>query len=233
MDEPQRGAPTPAKPARSERSRGAAAPKSGRWKVGARLAVSVGVLTLLVLKTPHIGGVLPHHHHWHSALLLGAALLLTIGGVGLQAWRWQQVLRAFDQRVGIGTLFAYTLAGQFVGNVLPSTIGGDVVRVSRLGAAIDSTETAFGSVVIERLTGFVSLPALVVAGFLLKPSLRHVDHAAAEDAVDADDHFVGCHQQPTKVQRPPGAHTGRAVRKTETTRHHRPGPRSDRCPACR
>jgi uncharacterized membrane protein YbhN (UPF0104 family) len=150
---------------------------SGRWKVVARLLVSVGVLTLLVLKTPHLNGVLPHHHHWHTALLLTAALLLILGGIVMQAWRWQQVLRIFDHRLGLGTLTAYTLAGQFVGNVLPSTIGGDVIRVSRLGAAIDSNETAFGSVAIERLTGFVALPALVVLGFLIRPSLLKHDHA--------------------------------------------------------
>jgi uncharacterized membrane protein YbhN (UPF0104 family) len=143
----------------------------------ARILVSVGVLTLLVLKTPDLNEVLPRQDHWHTALLLTTALLLILGGIVMQAWRWQQVLRIFDYRVGLGTLTAYTLAGQFVGNVLPSTIGGDVVRVSRLGATIESNETAFGSVAIERLTGFVALPALVVVGFLIRPSLLKHDHA--------------------------------------------------------
>ncbi len=151
--------------------------RSGRWKVVARIVFSVGVLTLLVLKTPHPNDVIPHHDHWRTALLLGAALLLIFGGIVLQAWRWQQVLRIFDYRVGLGTLTAYTLAGQFVGNVLPSTIGGDVVRVSRLGATIHSNETAFGSVAIERLTGFVALPALVIVGFIARPSLLKHAHA--------------------------------------------------------
>ena len=145
--------------------------------MGLRLLVSVGVLTILVTKTPNLDGVVPHRNHVHSAILLGAALLLTFAGIVLSAWRWQRVLHAFDRRVGLGTLTAYTLAGQFVGNVLPSTIGGDVLRVSRLGAVIDSNETAFASVAIERLTGFVALPALVVAGFLLRPSLLDADHA--------------------------------------------------------
>jgi glycosyltransferase 2 family protein len=69
--------------------------------------------------------------------------------------------------------------------VLPSTIGGDVIRVSRLGAAIDSNETAFGSVAIERLTGFVALPALVVLGFLIRPSLLKHDHALLALAIAA------------------------------------------------
>jgi hypothetical protein len=52
-----------------------------------------------------------------------------------------------------------------------------VLRVSRLGAVIDSNETAFASVAIERLTGFIALPALVVTGFLLRPSLLDADHS--------------------------------------------------------
>ncbi|MDQ1533440.1 MAG: glycosyltransferase 2 family protein [Actinomycetota bacterium] len=151
--------------------------KPGRWKVALRLLVSVVVLAILVIKTPDLDGVVPHRDHVHTAILLALALLLTIAGIVLSAWRWQRVLHAFDQRVGLGTLTSYTLAGQFVGNVLPSTIGGDVVRISRLGARINSTETAFASVAIERLTGFIALPALVVVGFLLRPSLVDADHS--------------------------------------------------------
>jgi uncharacterized membrane protein YbhN (UPF0104 family) len=169
--------PTPRPPTPPETDPPEVARAPARWKVGLRMLVSAAVLALLVLKTPHLNGVLPHRNHWHTALLLGSALLLVVAGIVLQAWRWQQVLTIFGHRVGLGTLTTYTLAGQFVGNVLPSTIGGDVVRVSRLGARIDSNETAFGSVAIERLTGFVALPALVVAGFVLRPSLVNTDHA--------------------------------------------------------
>jgi uncharacterized protein (TIRG00374 family) len=165
-------APTPPEPGPAE-----IAARPARWKLLSRLVVSGGVLAILVVKTPDLGGVVPQRNHVHSAILLGAALVLALAGIVLSAWRWQRVLHAFDQRVGLGTLTAYTLAGQFVGNVLPSTIGGDVVRISRLGAVIDSNETAFASVAIERLTGFVALPALVVTGFLLRPSLVDADHA--------------------------------------------------------
>jgi len=150
---------------------------SGRWKVVVRILVSAIVLTLLVLKTRDLGDVIPHRNHVHTALLLTAALLLVFAGIVLQAWRWQQVIHAFDRHVGIVRLTAYTLAGQFVGNVLPSTIGGDVVRISRVGAVIESNETGFASVAIERLTGFIALPALVVVGFLVHPSLFHTRHA--------------------------------------------------------
>jgi uncharacterized membrane protein YbhN (UPF0104 family) len=64
-----------------------------------------------------------------------------------------------------------------VGNVLPSTIGGDVLRVSRASTTVNSSSVAFASVVLERLTGFVALPLLIICGFLARPSLTDVDRA--------------------------------------------------------
>jgi uncharacterized protein (TIRG00374 family) len=63
----------------------------------------------------------------------------------------------------------------FIGTVLPSTIGGDVLRISRASDDVGS-EVAFGSVVLERLTGFVALPLLVGIGFLLRPSIADQKH---------------------------------------------------------
>jgi uncharacterized protein (TIRG00374 family) len=97
--------------------------------------------------------------------------------VVLSAWRWQRVLLLFDVRVRLSALFSHYLVGLLVGNVLPSTIGGDVVRVARASNTVGSAEVSFGSVVLERLTGFVGLPLLVFAGFAIRPSL--IDHAHA------------------------------------------------------
>jgi uncharacterized protein (TIRG00374 family) len=69
------------------------------------------------------------------------------------------------------------LAGLFVGNVLPSTIGGDVLRIARTTDDAHSSEISFASVVLERLTGFVALPLLVFVGFALRPSMLDKDHA--------------------------------------------------------
>jgi uncharacterized protein (TIRG00374 family) len=147
------------------------------WKFWARILVSVVLLGVLVAKAPNPEELLPNRHHLLTALLLSAALLMTLLGVFLSAWRWQRVLHVFDADVPLRPLFGHYLAGQFVGNVLPSTIGGDVLRVSRASATVDSAPVAFGSVVLERLTGFVALPLLVFAGFALRPSLIDVDRA--------------------------------------------------------
>jgi glycosyltransferase 2 family protein len=147
------------------------------WKFWARIFVSVALLGVLVAKAPNPEKLIPNRHHLLTALLLTLALLSTLLGVVLSAWRWQRVLHVFDASVPLRPLFGHYLAGLFVGNVLPSTIGGDVLRVSRASNTVNSSSVAFGSVVLERLTGFVALPLLVFLGFLARPSLIDVDRA--------------------------------------------------------
>lgn len=147
------------------------------WGFWLRIGVSVVLLAVLATHVPDVGGIVPETHHLRSLLLLALALLVTLTGVVLSAWRWQRVLAVFDAPVTIGTLTNHYLAGLFVGNVLPSTIGGDVLRVSRCSATTRSPTVAFASVVLERLTGFVALPLLVAAGFLLRPSLLDAERA--------------------------------------------------------
>ena len=78
---------------------------------------------------------------------------------------------------GLRRLLSYNLAGQFVSNVLPSTIGGDVLRVSRLSKDTGETPKTFASVVLERLTGWIVLPLISVAGFVVNPPLQHLGRA--------------------------------------------------------
>jgi hypothetical protein len=142
-----------------------------------RIVVSAAFLVLLAFKAPHPGDLIPSQHHALTFTLLIAALGMTLLGVVLSAWRWQRVLYLFDTPVALRTLTTTYLAGLFVGNVLPSTIGGDVIRVTRTTKTVDSSTVAFGSVVLERLTGFVALPVLVVLGFAIQPSLLESPHA--------------------------------------------------------
>lgn len=135
-----------------------------------RLVVSAALLALLISRV-NLDSAIPRQADiatvgWFALALAAAGL-----GIVLSAWRWQRVIDAFGVRVRLRTLTTHYFAGQFVGNVLPSTIGGDVLRVTRSAKNIGSTETAFGAVVLERLTGFVALPLLCVCGFILDPSL--------------------------------------------------------------
>ncbi len=84
-----------------------------------------------------------------------------------------------DVDLRLGTLGRHYMAGLFVGNFLPSTIGGDVVRVRRLSAGNGRTAESFASVVLERLTGWVVLPFIILVSFAVNPGLRELGHASA------------------------------------------------------
>jgi hypothetical protein len=149
---------------------------SGAAKLVLRIVVSVALLVLLITKIP-ADEVQPKDTHTGTLLFLAFGLLFTLGGFVLSAWRWQRVFAVFDRHVSLRTLLNHYLAGQFVGNVLPSTIGGDVLRVSRAAKTTGTSDIAFASVVIERLSGFVALPLLSFVGFALEPSLLDIDRS--------------------------------------------------------
>ena len=99
----------------------------------------------------------------------------------LSAVRWQQVLRAMGLHEDLRRLVPLYFAGQFVSNVLPTTIGGDVLRVSRLSRGADDADSAdtFASVVLERLSGWLVLPLITFFGLVINPDLRDQGRASA------------------------------------------------------
>src|SRR5205085_11652706 len=105
-------------------------------------------------------------------------LVVTLAGVILSTLRWQRVLTALERPEPLPSLVAFQLAGLFVGNVLPSTVGGDVLRVMRLSARNGEPTTSFASVVLARLSGWLVLPVITLVGLLLQPSLLHLGAAS-------------------------------------------------------
>jgi uncharacterized membrane protein YbhN (UPF0104 family) len=143
-----------------------------------RIALSVLMLAILIWRIPPIDldEVMPELTA-RTAMWLLVAVGLTLTAVVLSAVRWQRVLEVLGLQAGLRRLLSYNLAGQFVSNVLPSTIGGDVLRVSRLSRDTGETPKTFASVVLERLTGWIVLPLISVGGFLVNPPLQHLGRA--------------------------------------------------------
>lgn len=109
---------------------------------------------------------------------LVGAFVLTLAGIVLSAIRWAAVLDALDIRAPFRRLLTLYFAGQFMGNVLPSTIGGDALRVTRLSKETGEAPTVFASVVLERLTGWLVLPVITLTGLLVNPGLRALGRAS-------------------------------------------------------
>jgi uncharacterized protein (TIRG00374 family) len=150
--------------------------RRARLGLALRIVVSAALLAFLISKID-FQTVEPRDHHFSTLVWLALALGTAALGIVLSAWRWQRVIEAFGVHVPISRLSTHYFAGQFVGNVLPSTIGGDVVRVSRSAKDVGTTETAFAAVALERLTGFLALPVLCLLGFVIDPNLLESDTA--------------------------------------------------------
>lgn len=146
------------------------------WKLVVRSGVSVALLAVLIQRV-RVSSLLPT---WdlRTGLWLGAALLVTLAGIVVSTIRWRQVLQALGLPTAVRPLLSHYLAGLFVGNFLPSTIGGDVLRVARLAADNGDRPDTFASVVLERLTGWLVLPMLTLGAMVANPGLLHLGAAS-------------------------------------------------------
>lgn len=144
-----------------------------------RITASVVLLALLLTRIPSFEAsqLLPD---WSpkAGMWLTGAVILTLAGVVLSALRWQKVLAVLGLHVGLRYLLSLYFACQFVSNVLPTTIGGDVLRVSRLSRSTGDSQDTFASVVLERLTGWLVLPIITFIGFIANPYLAGLGAAA-------------------------------------------------------
>ena len=145
------------------------------WLPALRVVASVVMLGILLTRV-HLASVLPDSNA-RAFEWLAAAVVVWLAGIVLSALRWQRVLVALDLEARLRTLLSHYLASLFVSNFLPSTVGGDVLRVTRLSAANGETPRTFASVVLERLTGWLVLPVLTLTALLVNPSLRHLGRA--------------------------------------------------------
>src|SRR3954447_27065094 len=97
-----------------------------------RITVSAAMLAYLLSRFD-LATLLPAGH-WSTVPWVAAGVGAMLVALVLSAVRWQRVLTVLDLPTDLPPLVSYSLAGLFVANFLPSTIGGDVLRVIRLSA---------------------------------------------------------------------------------------------------
>ncbi|MBW3613895.1 MAG: flippase-like domain-containing protein [Actinobacteria bacterium] len=145
------------------------------------LARAAATLAMLVVLLPRAAAYVRPVLQPTTLAWLVSALAVTVVATGLATLRWHRVLAALDLRARLSALFPHYLAGLFVSNFLPTTIGGDLLRASRLSSTNGETPRSFASVVLERLTGWVVLPVislvtLAINPGLLRPPLERASH---------------------------------------------------------
>lgn len=85
--------------------------------------------------------------------------------------KWKVVLDLKDRKVPFAQLLKIYMIGYFFSNILPSTVGGDVVRSYYAGRLIENQAYSAVSVFVERFSGILFLFVLVLIAPVLQPHL--------------------------------------------------------------
>jgi uncharacterized membrane protein YbhN (UPF0104 family) len=93
-------------------------------------------------------------------------LLLVLNYV-VGAFRWKSLLvHKNSERADVKYLINLYFIGAFFNNFMPTTIGGDVYKVYKLGKKIDSTVDSFSATFMERFTGVIALVLISVVSLV-------------------------------------------------------------------
>lgn len=97
-------------------------------------------------------------------VLLAAALLLF--GMYISTLKWSRLVRVVCAPIDLWPLLRAYWIGTFLNNYLPSSVGGDFVRILTLGPVAPMAPVA-ASVLVERLTGVAALGLLAAICMLI------------------------------------------------------------------
>jgi len=144
------------------------------WKLVARTIISAGLLVWLALLIDWKdlnqvwGGVEPD---W-----VLVSIVWIVISVVISVRKWQLVLKGQDIHLPGSELWKSYWAGLFLNNFLPSSIGGDAMRIWWVGQVVHDSPGAATSVVVERIlaTTGLALTGLVASAFISRPDGRVV-----------------------------------------------------------
>lgn len=135
-------------------------------RIGLQLAVSAAVIAYLLFQIdiPRTVDLIAGSSPWY---FLAACAIFLITIVPL-AWRWQVLLASKGIHEPIGWLTKMYFVGYSASQVLPTTIGGDAVRIIEHARRRPTAKgEAAGAVLMERAIGSAATLVLVAVGLVL------------------------------------------------------------------
>lgn len=102
---------------------------------------------------------------------MGIGFFVTLIMLLASCAKWKVVLDLKDKKVPFTELLKIYMVGYFFSNILPSTVGGDVVRSYYAGRIIENQAYSAVSVFVERFSGILFLFVLVIVAPVLQPQL--------------------------------------------------------------
>lgn len=96
-------------------------------------------------------------------------LILLVLNYVISSVRWKNLLSIYSHAEKVSTKYLISLyfIGSFFNNFMPTSIGGDVYKILKLGKKIDSKANAFSATFMERFTGMIALVFIALFGFLI------------------------------------------------------------------
>jgi uncharacterized membrane protein YbhN (UPF0104 family) len=137
------------------------------WNHWLRLAVTVGLFTWVAWDT-----------NWRQAgdAFVGLRLEYWLAAVAvlvscqlISAWRWQALSRPFGFERTLGQMASCYFVGMYFNLLLPTSVGGDVVRAWYLDNGGGRRLAALASVFLDRFSGLIVLLALACVGISVTP----------------------------------------------------------------
>ncbi len=136
----------------------------------AKVALSALMLGALAYKVP--AAELRAALASFSPLGLGLGLVLVAAQLVLGAQRWRRLLARTGASVSLGALLGDVLVAAAYTMILPSSVGGDVVRALRCGRRLAAPQHAWSTVFFERMVGFPCLALVAAPGVMVLPGGR-------------------------------------------------------------
>ena len=126
----------------------------------AKVAITAALLYFAVGRTNF--GVLEDRLSRLDPVWIAAALAAVAVQTLLLALRWQAITISCGAALSVRLSYEFTMISIFFGQVLPSTVGGDAVRVWLLARKDSSWSAATYSVLIDRFIGVLGLAVMVI-----------------------------------------------------------------------
>lgn len=134
------------------------------WKFIAKTAVTAILLTV-IFKVVHIDRLIAVIKDINS-LYLAPALIFQFLSTIISSYRWNLIMKTLEFNEKFGFYFKSYFKGTFFNQALPSSIGGDAVRIIELGGLGYSKKEAFYGIFIDRIVGLLGLLILnITANF--------------------------------------------------------------------
>jgi hypothetical protein len=132
------------------------------------------VLLALLMRDNSWGEIVSAFRSVKTSDLLWVALLFLISRVATTL-RWHVLLRSGGMNMRLKDSLALTFTGLFASNFLPTTIGGDVVRLAGVMQMGFDRAISLASIAADRLIGMLGMAMLLPSGIYFSWGLLQVD----------------------------------------------------------